>query len=76
MVHLGSETNPASGPSIAPALLHGRPADADWLQLAWSDTTSIDHAISQSEDVPGIYRLLNGRHVVYLGESKKLKSRL
>ena len=76
MLRQSSEANPAAGPSLPPARLHGRPSEPDWLSLPWSTPSPLELAARDSGDLPGVYRLLRGARVIYLGESRKLSSRL
>ena len=68
--------NPAGGPSLPPPPFSGRPIDADWLRLPWSPTVPLEQAKTTAPKAPGVYRLMSGNQVVYLGESKELWSRL
>jgi hypothetical protein len=76
MIRLAEGPNPAAQPSLPPALLHGESEDGDWLDLAWSSTQALGECPETAPDIPGVYRLLESGRIVYLGESKSIKSRM
>ena len=70
------QPNKGAGPSLAPRSGDGHPVQADWLGLPWSETVTLGEASDHAPAVPGVYRLIDGDEVVYLGESNGLKERL
>ncbi len=74
MVRLDDGTNPASGPSLAPAVMSGTPGDPHWLGLPWSDFRPLSEGGFPAE--AGVYRIMEKGRIVYLGESGDLAARL
>jgi len=70
------QSNEGAGPSLAPPSGGGELTDADWLGLPWSEATALETAGDRVPAVPGVYRLIDGDEVVYLGESNGLRGRL
>jgi hypothetical protein len=76
MTRLAIGSNPAALPSLPPAPLVGEPEGKCWLDLVWSPVAALESSCETIPELPGVYRLLAGGEVVYLGESKSLKDRL
>ncbi len=70
------QSNDGAGPSLAPPNGGGEPADADWLGLPWSEVVPLEEVRDRVPVAPGVYRLMGGDAVVYLGESNGLRGRL
>ena len=70
------KSNEAAEPSLTPPGGSGQPKDVDWLGLPWSETTALEDTRDQAPSMPGVYRLVDGQNVVYLGESNELSARL
>jgi hypothetical protein len=68
--------NPASGLSLPPATLTGSAGEEDWLGLKWAPPVLLSSQNIAAPKAPGVYLLLDGKQVVYLGESKALSGRL
>jgi hypothetical protein len=64
---------PVEYPSLQVATGESNPLAADWLGLAWSEFHPL---VLTAPSAAGVYRILDGGEVVYLGESKTLRSRI
>ena len=70
------QPNAGAGPSLSATTGAGEPVSADWLGLPWSETAALEKMVGRAPVVPGVYRLIAGDEVVYLGESNSLSGRL
>lgn len=70
-------TNPGGGPSLPALSPGGSPCSPDWMGLDWTDAVPLRGG-SEAPDRPGLYRILSMGEcdVVYIGQSKGLRSRL
>ena len=71
-----ADANPAAGASLSPVTPSGQPADPDWLGLPWVEAGRLDGGLVDVPLRPGVYRLVDGCSVVYVGESIMLRDRL
>lgn len=64
-------------PSGKPLLEHGRPTDPDWMNLSWSDWFTLNKTgLDKLNDSPSVYRVSDGKDIVYIGQTKHTKSRM
>jgi len=70
-------TNPGGGPSLPALSPGGSPCSPDWMGLDWTDAVPLRDG-SEAPDRPALYRILSMGEcdVVYIGQSKGLRSRL
>ncbi|MFW1169898.1 GIY-YIG nuclease family protein [Vibrio parahaemolyticus] len=73
------EINPNGGYSSLPLNQHSHETALDWMELQWSELMPL--TLASIQNVPfagGIYRIidLDNNTIIYLGESKTLRSRL
>lgn len=59
--------------SLPPVSGHGTPCSPEWLGLAWTDFVSSSKLVPSTA---GIYRIRIDNDLIYLGESKNLKTRI
>jgi hypothetical protein len=77
MVRLHSPSNPTSGPSLAPCSFTEVPTATDWCGLNWSASVDLRSASrSVGARLAGVYKLMDGQDVVYIGESESVAERL
>lgn len=71
------QTNPAGGSSLPPLQSDGTPISPDRMGLDWQQNVPLaTERLSDAPGSPGLYRIIQGDQVVYVGESKDLKARL
>ena len=71
------EVNPAGGASVRPLVLQKKPSDNDWMGLQWSDADELKS--KNMELVPkanGLYKLMGGEQLLYIGQTTNLRNRL
>ncbi|WAI01365.1 GIY-YIG nuclease family protein [Methanogenium organophilum] len=71
------EINISGGPSLPPLNLKGSPCNADWMDLDWKGPIPLTKGCGgDCGNSPGLYKIMFGDEVVYIGQSSSLKSRL
>ena len=71
------QSNPAGSLSLPPIRAIGQPTSGDWMGLEWSETVSLTREnLAHAPPTPGLYRIVQGGQVVYVGESGDLRERL
>lgn len=64
-------------PSGKPLEKRGKPMDPDWMGLPWSNWNVLDKiGLAELRDSPSVYRVSDGKEIVYIGQTKQTKSRM
>lgn len=64
-------------PSGKPLEKHGNPSDGDWMNLDWSNWYPLDRmGLTRLKNSPSVYRVYDGKEIVYIGQTKQTKSRM
>ena len=69
------DRNPSGGQSISPLHSHNKAISQSWMGLEWSPIKSL----TNRDNVPnssGLYKIINEKNVVYIGETEFLFNRL
>ena len=64
-------------PSGKPLEKRGKPMDPDWMGLPWSNWVVLDKTgLAELKNSPSVYRVSDGKEIVYIGQTKQTKSRM
>lgn len=73
------ETNPSGGSSLPPLKLKNREYDNRWMGLKWMNPIPLSRGCMDhfgNMPVSGLYKIMVGCEVVYIGQSQSLKPRI
>ena len=71
------EINPAGGPSSKPLHNTDSPQENNWMRLPWEQPLQLHEAsLERLPEDPAIYMMNQGEKLLYIGETKRLRSRL
>ena len=61
--------------SSKPLARSGKPGQSEWMGLNWSEPIDLRAASSVAPKTPGLYVLLDGGELIYIGETRDLRRR-
>lgn len=74
---LKNEINQAGLKSHKPLCVNGNFLDNNWMELKWTEPKILDMvSVKMLEDEPSVYKIFTRQELLYIGETRKLKSRL